>query len=87
MVETGQGGYLGGGVVGVAALRGGEAGAEHGFGHVDGDHKVLHRLPHGLLGAHRQVQAAPGAALEEADALLHVHRDGYEAGGGDRQTL
>ena len=48
---------------------------------MDGDHQALHRLPHGLLGARRQVQAAPGATLEEADVLLHVHGDGHEAGG------
>lgn len=71
-------GYLGGDVIGVVPLCGRQVGTDHGFGHVDGDHQVLHSLPHCLLGSDGDVQAPAGARLEEADALLHVHRNGHE---------
>ena len=73
-------GYLGSEVVGVTPLRGNEAGAEDNFGHVEGDHHPLHSLPHGLLGAHGDVETPTGSTLKEVDVLLHIHRDGYLAG-------
>lgn len=76
-------GYLGSQVVGVVSLRGCEVGTEHSFRHVDGDHQALHRLPHGLLGSDRDVQATTRARLKETDVLLHVHRHGHKTKGGN----
>lgn len=79
--------YLGSEVVGVCSLCGCEVGTENSFRHVDGDHQALHGLPHGLLGADRDVQATAWSRLKETDALLHVHRDGHETEEGNVQNL
>lgn len=78
-------GYLGSEVVGVVSLCGCEVDTEHGFRHVDGDHQSLHRLPHGLLGSDRDVQAAARSRLHEADVLLHVHWDRHQTEGTNSQ--
>lgn len=77
--------YLGRKVVCVVSLSGSEVGAEHRLGHVDGDLQILHRLPHGLLWADRNVQSATRSRLKEVDVLLHVHRNGHKTEAGSRQ--
>lgn len=63
-------------------LRGCEIDAEHRFRHVNSDPQSFQRLPHGLLRSDRDFKTTTGARLQEADVLLHVHRNGYKTGKG-----
>ncbi len=67
----------------MGSLCGCEVGTEHSFRHVDRDHQALHRLPHGLLGSDRDVQATARPSFKETDVLLHIHGDGHETEGGN----
>lgn len=79
-------GYLCSEVIGVVSLWGCEVGIKHSLGHVDSDFQVLHCLPHSLLGSNGDIEATARSCLEETDALLHIHWNGYKTEEGHKKN-